>query len=383
MKILQVISYFNPKFGGDVNVVFNHSKHLVKKGHEVTILTTDFDFDNKYAKAIRDEGVKVIPFHCMLNWGLFLYSPSMKSWVNKNIKFFDIVHMHNFRSYQNNVVHHYAKKNNVHYILQAHGSVLPFITKQRLKKVYDLVWGKKILNNATKLIALTKSEVKQYIQMGVGENRIEVLPNGINLSEYDSLPKRGCFRGKYDIKENEKIVLYVGRIHKSKGIKLLVEAFTDLTKQLNNVKLVFVGADDGYQQQLNQLINELGISDKILFTGFVDNQEKISAFIDSDVFVTPKFYGFPITFLEACMCGIPIVTTTDGDTLDWLNDKVGYITNYDKNHLQNTIFEILKNNELIRRFRIEQNKLVKEKFNWIEITGEFEKIYYQIKTGTL
>ena len=96
MKILQVIPYFTPKRGGDVNVVFNVSKYLNKQGHEVTIITTDFEFDYEYSNLLTN--VRVIPFKCFLNIGLFLYSPSMKSWLEKNIKNYDIVHLHNYRS---------------------------------------------------------------------------------------------------------------------------------------------------------------------------------------------------------------------------------------------------------------------------------------------
>jgi len=108
MKILQVIPFFTPARGGSVTVSYYLSKELSKSGHEVTIITTDFEFDEEYAKSI--EGVNVISFKCIANHGLFLYSPSMKKWLRDNINNFDVVHLHNFRSYQNNVVYKYAKK---------------------------------------------------------------------------------------------------------------------------------------------------------------------------------------------------------------------------------------------------------------------------------
>ena len=110
MKILQVIPFFSPKFGGSVTVPYELSRELVKRNHEVTIITTDFGFDSQYAKTIQDAGVNVIPFHCLANVGLFLYSPSMKIWLEKNLKGFDIIHLHNFRSYQNNVIRTFAVK---------------------------------------------------------------------------------------------------------------------------------------------------------------------------------------------------------------------------------------------------------------------------------
>ena len=83
MKILQVIPFFSPKFGGSVTVPYELSRELVKRNHEVTIITTDFGFDSQYAKTLQDAGVNVIPFHCLANVGLFLYSPSIKVWLEK------------------------------------------------------------------------------------------------------------------------------------------------------------------------------------------------------------------------------------------------------------------------------------------------------------
>lgn len=373
MKILHVIPYFTPKRGGDVNVCYNLSKQLAESGHEVTILTTNFEFDKEYVKSLKN--VEVISFNCIANFSLLLYSPEMKKWLGENIKYFDVIHLHTYRSYQNNIVHKYSKKYNVPYVLQAHGSVLPFFAKKRLKKLYDLVWGYRILKDAFKVVALTKTEAEQYKKMSVDENRIGIVPNGINLSEYENLPDDGIFKNKYGIKNNEKIVLYLGRVHKSKGIDLLVDAFFDISKELNDIRLVIIGPNDGYQQYLLERLQKLEIEDKILFTGFVTDEDKIAAFADADVFITPRFSGFPITFLEACACGTPIITTNYGDKLDWIHGKTGYMVQYDKEQLCDAMFKMLSDEELRQRFGGEGRRLVKEKFGWDEIVKQMGRVY--------
>lgn len=134
MRILQVIESFSPQFGGPVKSVYNISRELSKRGHEVTIATTDIEYDDNYIKSIEKYGVQVISFKYDFNFAFFLYSPSMKSWLDSEIKNFDIIHMHNFRTYQNYIVSKYAKKNGVPYILQARGSVLPFFKNKLLKR---------------------------------------------------------------------------------------------------------------------------------------------------------------------------------------------------------------------------------------------------------
>jgi glycosyltransferase involved in cell wall biosynthesis len=375
MKILQVISYFNPKFGGDVNSTFNLSKYLSKKGHEVTILTTDFNFDKSYAKAIRYEGVEVIPSHCEFNIGLFIYSPSIKSWVKENIKRFDVVHMNNFRSYQNSIVSRYAKKNNISYIIQARGSVLPFFKKQRLKKLYDMVWGYKILKNASKVIALTWREVEQYKKMGVSEDKIVIIPNGVDLSLFNNLPKKGTFRNKYKIAFDTKIILYLGRLHKIKGIDLLIDAFSELQKVVPVSKLVIVGPDEGCLKTLQNQVKESNVGSNIMFIGSLCGQDKLAAYIDANVYVLPSIYdAFPNTVLEAWACDTPVIVTK-GCCISDIVENAGYSVSYDKNELKDAILKVFDNKEETAKFRKNGKNLIDKTLNIDVCIKKIEELY--------
>ena len=374
MKILQVILFFSPKFGGSVTVPYQLSKELSKRGHDVTIITTDFGFDSEYAKTIEGSGVRVIPFRTIVNFGPFIYTPSIKPWLRENIRKFDVIHMHDFRSYQNIVIHSIAIKYGIPYIVQAHGSV-PLNHKKIQKKGFDLLWGHRLLKNAAQAIALTRTEKDQYIAIGVDGKNISIIPNGIDPATYDQPQLKGLFKQIYDIPSNFKIILYLGRLHKSKGIDLLIESFIETRKKIKNIKLVIIGPDDGFKETLNDLINRFQIKKDVILLDFISNKEKISAFFDADVFVTPKFSGFPITFLEACVCGTPIVTTENGDTLEWINNKVGFVVEYDKNQLHDKIHEILINESLKKKFGDEGKKLIIDRFNLAKIASDNERIY--------
>ncbi|HOB44509.1 MAG TPA: glycosyltransferase, partial [Bacillota bacterium] len=214
MKILQVISYFAPRWGGDVNVCYNLSRELAELGHEVTIITTDYNYDPDYAQSL--ENVEVIPFRRVANLGLFLYSPGMKRWLRSNISNYDLVHLHNFRSYQNNIVCKYAMEFDVPYIVQPHGSLPRIVEKKGLKQLYDLVWGNDILQHASKIVAVSGSEAERFREFGIPDEKIAVIPNGVSDISPASLPPPGQFRKQHDIHEKH-VILYVGRLHKIKG----------------------------------------------------------------------------------------------------------------------------------------------------------------------
>lgn len=375
MKILHVIPYFTPKRGGDVNVCYNLSKHLAERGHEVTIITTDFEFDEEYAKSLN--GIQVIPFRCIANIGLFLISPSMKKWLKRNIKNFDIVHLHDFRSYQNCIIPHYAQKYGIPYILQAHGSLPKIIEKQKSKKLYDLIFGYRLLNDASKVIAVSKAEVEQYKEAGINKNKIVTVPNGIDIKAFKDLPTSGMFREKYDIREGH-IILFLGRIHKRKGIDFLIKSFSKLTKEQNDVILVIIGSDDGYRIELEKLIMSLNLNEKIKFIGYVNEEDKLSAYVDADVLVYPgTFEIFGLVPFEAMMCGTPVIVTDDcgcGELVE--KSGAGYLVEYgDVKGLKELMKRVIENPEEGKEMVEPGKKYINDTLAWNEVVERVIKIY--------
>ena len=383
MKILMITATFPPrKFGGITTVSYNLSKKLVERGHDVTVYTTDLgDHTNSRLKVYETEnmdGIKIYYFknfsnHLSYKYRLFL-PLKMISKLKNNLNKFDIIHLHDFRSSLSIMVHYYAKKYEIPYILQAHGSVPYLSQKELMKTFFDKIWGHNLLQDATKLIALTNTEYKQYENMGVNKNKIEIIPNGINPNEYQNLPKKDQFKKKYDINFDDKIILYLGRLYNSKGIDLLITTFHELLKDIKNVKLIIVEPDDGNLNSLTKLVSNLRLTDKILFTGPLYGIKKLEAYIDANIFVTPSFSGFPMTFLEACACETPIITTNNGDVLDWINE-VGCVVDYDDKELKQAIMKMLTNEELRIKFGKNGKKLVQQEFNWDKISKKVEEIY--------
>lgn len=383
MNILQVIPYFVPAwdYGGPVQVAYNISRELVKRGHEVTVYTTDTLSANSRVEKDEEviDGIRVRRFRNPSNWlaarhHLFLPPSSIKA-IRDNLRKFDVIHLHEYWALWNAVLQHYARKYHIPYLVQAHGSLPPMVAKQNLKKLYNIFCGHNLLKNASKVIALTRAEAEQYKGMGVNEDRIEIVPNGIDPAEYSNLPPRGGFRQKYGISKDDKLILYLGRIHQSKGIDLLLEAVANMGKKSDEVKLAIVGPDDSYLPTLERLIAELGISNRLLITGPLYGEDKFRAYADGDVFVTPSFYGFPVTFLEACACGLPIVTTQARGELDWLDGQAGLVVAYDKGQLSNAITRILSDYKLRQEFGEKGKSLVREQFNWPTIAKQAEHVY--------
>ena len=388
MKILHVTNTFYPAwaYGGIAQVAYHLCKRLVKRGHDVTVFTTDVYNESSRIKYKDNpdivDGIKIYRFRNISNWLAWKRYPTPLSLVpiaKRKIKEFDVIHIHGSRSPIDVPIYHYAKKYNIPYILQAHGSLPRIVEKQKLKKLYDIFFGYKILRKASKVIALTSTEAEQYKKVGVDEDKIEIVPNGIDLSEYENLPQKGDFRSKYSIKDDEKIILYLGRMHAIKGIDLLVEVFSDLVEDLDNVKLVIVGPDDGFLSTLKRQIEDLKIDDKILLTGPLYERNKLEVYVDADVYVLPSVYDtFPVTVLEACTCGTPVIVTDRCGIADFVDGKVGYVVEYDKEQLRDAICKVLNEEKLRKQFGENGKKLVMEQFTWSKIVKQLENVYLNI-----
>lgn len=388
MKILQVVSYFYPAwaYGGPSRTAYELSKELVKRGHEVTVYTTDsldaqrrVDFPS--GKVIELDGIKVYYLRNLSNWlagrhHLFL-TPSIIKSAHDNLREFDIIHLHEYRSIINIPVYHYARRYGVPYVLHAQGSIPKFATKRVLKTIYDALWERGLLEYATRVIAMTHMEAEQYRSVGVSEDKIEIIPSGVDLSEFEDLPQRGNFRRRYGLNKDEKLVLYLGRIHQSKGIDLLVKAFGSLSKRLDGVKLAIVGPDDGYLSKLMNLIKDLQINrDSVLFTGPLYGRDKLNSYIDADVFVNPRAEEpFGLVLLEACACGVPVICSKGCGLADTLNGQGGVAIPYDEEQLEETLRHMLSNDQMRHDFGRRGKSLVREQFNWSTIAGQVENVY--------
>lgn len=376
MKILQVIPYFAPHFGGDVNSCKNLSIELAHRGHEVTIITTNFEFNNEFAKTVEKEGVRVIAFNCIANISMFLISPGINLWLDKNTMDFDVIHLHNFRSYQNSVVHHYAIKYKIPYVLQARGD-LQYFQKRNLKRLFDKVWGNRLLEDAAKLIALTNSELEEHKLWGIEEGRVSIIPNWIDLSLYNDLPLKNTFRKKFKIPARYKIILYLGRINRIKGLDLLIDAYADLVSEVDDIQLVITGPDDGFLTQLKEKVDNLGISKDVVFTGPLFGRDKLEAYVDADSYVLPSIYeAFPNTILEAYACHTPAIITDKCGIANCFSNSV-IVVSFNKSQLKNAIYRMLNDSALRSKLVREGLSLIEKEFEKNRVIGKLEDTYIE------
>jgi glycosyltransferase involved in cell wall biosynthesis len=209
---------------------------------------------------------------------------------------------------------------------------------------------------------------------GLPEDKLVMVPNGVNAEVYAKNGKGdlGQFRERFALPE-EKIVLFVGRLVYEKGIHVLVNAFAKVLEKAN-AKLVIVG--NGYmKEQLSSLVNNRGLSHKVMFTGFLDDETLRKLQMCANVSVVPSlFEPFGIVALEAMAA-----RSTGGLSEIVQHDESGvkvYVN--DPDSLAWGIAKVLTDDDYANRVRTNAYRRIQEKYNWDKISQQTKGIYQNV-----
>jgi glycosyltransferase involved in cell wall biosynthesis len=404
VKILQVSLRFPPApaYGGVPRTTYLVSKELVKRGHDVTVFTTDAYDANSRLKPLYNptnmDGITVYRFRTVSNYLAYRnvpIAPAMALALRRQIESFDLVHLREHFHFQAVLVHHYATKKSIPYILQAHGS-LPrkiealdskraLLSKSQPKNFFDNFFGHSILKDASKIIASSQieSDLFQTAFADFPFEKVVCMPNYVDLKSYQNLPQRGQFRAKHAISERAKTVLFLGRIHPIKNIETLLAAFSNVKRTVNcPVKLVIAGPDEGHLQTLKSLARQLDVENDMVFPGPLYEREKLEAYVDADVFVLPSHYeSFGNVALEALACGTPVIVTNNCGVSEWISGDVGYIVESNEEELCNALSDVLQNEQLSRKLGSNGKTLVEKEFGWDKGILQLEELYEAVISG--
>jgi glycogen(starch) synthase len=202
-------------------------------------------------------------------------------------------------------------------------------------------------------------------------------PNGVNTEVYEKTRKEdlGQFRNRFALPQ-EKIVLFVGRLVYEKGVHVLVNA---VPKILANTNAKFIIVGNGYMRdQLANAAKGMGLTHKVMFTGFVDDETLRKLQICADVSVVPSlFEPFGIVTLEAMAAKSPVVVSDTGGLSEIVNHDVDGVKVYTDNpdSLAWGITKVLTDEAYANKLKANAYKKVLEKYNWNKIAQQTRSIY--------
>ena len=200
------------------------------------------------------------------------------------------------------------------------------------------------LHKANRVIAVSHSLKEEILRLGISENKLAVIPNGIDIDKFYTVPKEQA-RSKLSLPLNKKIILSVGQLTLNKGFDLLIKGLKILSDEsfAKNLQLVIVG-EGATRKELENLIFSLQLNEHVWLVGVVPHKELYLWYSAADLFcLASKKEGWPNVLLEAMACGTPVVGTPAGGIPEIISTNgVGLLTGRSERDIARTISVALK-----------------------------------------
>ncbi|MFA6322217.1 MAG: glycosyltransferase family 4 protein [Candidatus Buchananbacteria bacterium] len=383
MKIAILTSTFPPYSGGIGNVAAFNAKELVKLGHDVTVFTPLYQ---PVAKETKD--LKIIRIKPRFKYGNAAYVPKLK----KMLKGFDIIHLHYPFFGGAEVVWQKRrrwKKQGTKIVLHYHMDVVGSGLLKSIFSLHKVMLLGRMIKMADKVI-LTSFDYGQNSDLAKWlakePEKFVAVPNGVDTKKFFPMPKDSDLLKKYDLAQNEKVVLFVGGLDKAhyfKGVEFLLEAMARLGQVGYGWRLIIVGGGD-LQEYYASIANQLRIHKKTIFTGRVGDQDLPKHYNLADVCILPsvdKSEAFGLVLVEAMACGKPVIATNLAGVRSVVTDNINGLLVEPKNadDLANKINYILNNPAEAENFGRAGLIQARAKYDWQIIGNQLEAIYKSLK----
>lgn len=389
MHILHVTPYYTPAyaFGGVVRAVDGMATALVQRGHQVTVLTTDaYDHGSRYGGASDEviNGVRVIRCQNVsptLRGKLNLSTPrGMKKITEAIMPTVDVVHIHEFRTVENLLVTPTAQAMNKPIVLSPHGTLNLSTGRSRLKIWWDKLLSSTVALRIDHVIALVQPELDdvQTLWQNFGRRQFptqfSIIPNGIQLEEFQNLPSPAAFRTRYGLGDAP-TVLFMGRLQQRKGVDVLVKAFQ--LADIADSHLLIVGPDEGILDTIQSLAAD---DSRIVITGYLSGEDRLSALSTADIFVLPAVgEGLSMAVLEAMGAGLPVILS-HGCNMN--PHDGGYVVDISPDAIADKLRILLTDADLRLQMGQAAQHLIAQSYTWDQIAEQLEGVYRDVQHPT-
>ncbi|MBC7919822.1 MAG: glycosyltransferase, partial [Ferruginibacter sp.] len=274
-----------------------------------------------------------------------------------------------------------CRHHRVPYVISPRGTVYPetiALKSAFLKKVYYALFAGRCLTGAS-LVHFTAEDERDKVTRYLGlSNASVVIPNGIDLESFRELASLAPFSHYCPAVGKSPYLLFLGRISFKKGLNLLIPAFAQLVASQPQFRLVIAGPDEeGYQARLVETIVDLGISDKVFFTGMLSGNAKLAAYRDAVLFVLPSYSeNFGMSVVEAMACGTPVVIADQvGIAADIEAAQAGVVTRTTVESVLAGVQGLLADPERRRQVARNGNEMVVKRYDIRQVAASFAEAY--------
>lgn len=372
MNIAIFTEAYHPIINGVVISIETFKKELQKLGHRVYIFTPEIPGYQDI-----EEGIFrffSLPYPVRIEYRLTLPLPLKIFKEFKNLKI-DIIHsQHPF--FTGKIALSLAKKENIPLVFTYHTQYDKYThyvpLPQNILKKLVIVWVKNYCNQCD-LIISPSERIKEMIKSYNVKKPVEVVPTGINLKEFENLDREKV-RKAYNISENEKVLVFAGRLAKEKNIEFLLEIFKMISLELSDIWFLIVGGGPE-EENLKNLARKMNIKN-VIFTGYLPKLQVFNCFSAADIFVFSSLTETQGLVLLEAMASylVPVVLKGPGVEEVITEGVDGFLCPPDKNYFKEKIIKLILDKNLYYKMSQAARKKA-EKFSSASLAKKLENIY--------
>jgi len=375
MRILHVLPTYLPavRYGGPIYSVHALCRALADRGHDVHVYTTNVDgegvADVPLAEPVVLDGVKISYFPCSLARRLY-HSPTMVRAIQANATKFDFFHLHSVFVWPTLAAARVARGANVPYVLSPRGMLVADLIERKnwlLKTAWIRLFERTNVAGASAIHATSDLEQAELVKLDIPAQRVVIIPNGIDLpNNMRTIRQPAISQNPY--------VLSLGRINWKKGIDRLIKAMA----YVPNAELLIAGNDEeSYQPALENMVRELGLSERVHFLGPVRGEEKWNLIRSAALCALASHSeNFGMVALEAMAYGCPVAVTPQvGLACAISKAGAGVVVDGDAEGIGAAISELVS--DPVRRKLMGEagSKLASQSYAWPRIAEQMEQLY--------
>ncbi len=387
MKLLHVVPTYVPawRHGGPVAAVHGLCKALARRGHEVTVFTTDVHgagtLDVPRCAAVALDGVTVWYFPVAFPRRLYR-SPAMGAALRR-VATFDLVHLHSVFLWPTAAAARAAARAGVPYVVAPRGMLVGELLRQRgrlRKRLWIGLVERRTLAGAAALHATSQLEAAEAARLGLSLPPIHVVPNGVELDAWDAAREAEVAAPVRAALARRPLLLFLGRVSWKKGLDRLIAALAAVP----GATLAVAGNDEeGYRAALERLAGEAGVAARVLHLGPVQGADKAALLAGADVLVLPSYSeNFGNVVLEAMAAGLAVVVTPEVGLAGTVRASgAGVVCDGDPPRLAAALRGLLADGAARREMGRRGARAAAADFGWDAVAARMEEVYDGIVAG--
>lgn len=384
VQVISVIPSLSTRTGGPAVNLVNAALALEPLGVTTTIFATDAA-DAASAASRRRVSAQDLPAGASdLDVRLCRVLPPRR--VNFSLALYralrgeqaDLVRIHSLFLFPQWTAYRFAVATGIPYLVSLHGALDPWLRRHgRLqKRVAELLWQRDMLERAAAIHVATEEEREATADVAPEVPRV-VVPNGINIADFAIVGDRAAFRRTALDGFEGRVITYLGRLSRKKGIDILLRAFALVKNEFPDTILAVIGPDDeGLRPRLEGLGDALGLGTRVRFTGPVYGYERLAALASADIWVLPSHTeNFGTAVIEAMAAGLPVVISENVNIARQARDAdAALVCRTDANDLAGSLRLLLADEraaaELARRGRA-----FVDRYEWTKVARSLRDAY--------